>query len=237
MLHILKPHLPYPKEMLADWTAECSSDAPTLVVPWSDPHSDARFHNLRTDPYDIAEIPEAERYPALGRALRALNATRSPFLTAKCDAWTLTAGDPSRHADDLEALRLELDLDTDQAPFGFASYIDLLWRERAVFASAHHQQDRLDRIVRRAQKLPHSEAALECVLRPAMLDLNGPLEGFAVTLYVTAIGADAEAAIHAWSAALEDVVHLLRTKDLEVPRGSATIDAGYDASPRIRKAG
>ena len=83
---------------------------------------------------------------------------------------------------------------------------------------------RLDRLIRRAQKLFHPEAALECVLRPAMLDLNGALEGFAITLYITALGHDADSASHNWSAALEDVVHLLRAKELEPARGSATID-------------
>ena len=208
--------------MLADWSAECSADDPHLEVPWSDPDSGAHFINLRAEPYDIHDIHEAEHYPALSRALRALNATRSPFLTAKCDAWPLTPTGP--HAETLEALRLELALDPDHAHVGFASYIDLLWRERTVFASAHQQQDRLDRIVRRAQKLSHPQAALECVLRPAMLDLNGALEGFSITLYVTALGADAESASHHWAAALEEVVHLLRAKDLEIARGSATID-------------
>jgi hypothetical protein len=218
--------------MLADWSAECSTDAPTVVVPWHDPNSEARFIDLRAEPYDIAEIPEAEHYPALGRALRALNETRSPLLTSKCDAWALKLDD-EEHATTLEALRLELALDPDQTHYGFSSYIDLLWRERAVFASAHHQQDRLDRIVRRAQKLPHSEAALECVLRPAVLDLTSPLEGYATTVYVTALGRDADAAMHAWSAALEDVVHLLRSKELELARGSATIDTADSAASRV----
>jgi hypothetical protein len=220
--------------MLSDWNAECSADAPTLVVPWDDPGSGAHFVDLRANPYDIADIAEAERIPALGRALRSLNATRSPFLTAKCDSWTLTA---AADEDQLEALRLELGLSAEDATFGFASYIDLLWRERSVFASAHQQQDRLDRIVRRAAKLPHDEAALECTLRPALLDLNGPLEGFAVTLYLTAVGPDCETALRRWELALDDVVSLLRGKDLESARGSATIDS-VDAYPlRVRHIG
>ncbi len=119
---------------------------------------------------------------------------------------------PATHAEQLEALALELMLDPTEAKTGFASYIDLLWRERSVFASAHQQQDRLDRIVRRAQRLPHREAALECVLRPAVLDLNGPLEGFSVSLYVTALGPEAAIAHRRWELALEDVVALLRGK-------------------------
>jgi len=220
--------------MLSEWNAECSNDAPTVVVPWSDAESGAHFVDLRAEPHDIAEIPEAEHYPALGRALRALNATRSPFLTAKCDAWELAA---ATDAETLDALRLELMLSDEDGLYGSASYIDLLWRERSVFASAHQQQDRLDRIVRRAQKLSHAEAALECVLRPALLDLNGPLEGFAVTLYVTALGPEPEIARRRWELALEDTVALLRGKELEPARGSATIDAA-DAYPlRVRHLG
>jgi hypothetical protein len=283
--------------MLSEWSAECSHDAPTLVVPWSedpaDPTRGAHFVDLRAHPYDIAEIREAELYPALGRALRSLNAARSPFLTAKCDAWASTpddwesacaaaestrggppladtapnpetspppgpetearhtfepdvppssepepdAGHEADRAPSLEALRLELMLPPEEAAFSFASYIDLLWRERSVFASAHHQQDRLDRISRRAQRLPHPEAALHCVLRPALLDLNGPLEGFAVTLYVTALGPEPEIARRRWELALDDVVTLLRSKELQSARGSATIDA-TDAYPlRVRHLG
>ena len=178
--------------------------------------------DLRVHPYDIAEIAEAERYPALGRALRSLNATRSPLITAKCDAWPLTT---EQDREQLEALRLELTLPEEEAAHGFASYIDLLWRARSVFASAHQQGDRLDRIVRRAQRLSHDEAALECVLRPALLDMRGTLEGFAITLYVTAVGSEPEIARRRWELALEDVVTLLRSKELESARGSATIDA------------
>jgi hypothetical protein len=224
--------------MLSEWTAECSHDAPTLIVPWfenpSDPESGARFFDLRANPYDIAEIPEAEHNPALARTLRALNATRSPFLTAKCDTWTLSSAE---HPEDLETLRLELMLGEDDSHVGFGSYIDLLWRERSVFASAHQQQDRLDRIVRRAQRLEHPEAALACILRPALLDLNGPLEGFAFTLYVTALAPDPESARHRWELALDDITNLLRSKELELARGSATIDA-TDAYPlRVRHLG
>ena len=228
--------------MLSEWTAECSLDAPTLIVPWSaDEQEDpaiagtgARFIDLRTNPYDTAEIPEVEHNPTLARALRSLNATRSPFLTAKCDTWILSA---SEHVDALEALRLELFLHEEDAVYGYASYIDLLWRERSVFASAHQQQDRLDRIVRRAQRLPHAEAGLECVLRPAFLDLSGPLEGFAVTFYLTALGPEADIARRRWELAMEDVVALLRSKELEAARGSATIDS-TDAYPlRVRHLG
>jgi hypothetical protein len=192
-------------------------------VPWTDDGSQpgAHFVNLRTEPYSIADIPEAERYPDLARALRALNANRSPFLTAKCDAWPLSSREA---ADELETMRKELMVYEEEAGFAFTSYIDLLWRERAVFASAHQQQDRLDRITRRATKLPHNEAILQCVLRPAVVDLGAPLEGFATTLYVTALGPDAETVQRRWASALEDIVDLLRSREFEINRTSATID-------------
>ncbi len=207
--------------MLAEWSAECGPDAPLLVVPWSDVPTGARFVDLRADPYDLAEIREAEQQPALARALRSLNATRSPLLTAKCDTWLLSA---ESRADELHALRLELDREPELAACGMGSYIDLLWRDRAVFASAHQQQERLDRLVRRAERLPHDTAALACVLRPALLDRGSPLEGFSFTLYVTALGPDRLAACSAWESVLADVVNLLRSRELEVARGSATID-------------
>ena len=222
--------------MLSEWTAECGLDAPTLIVPWAADGGEhgagiAHFVDLRANPYDIAEIPEAEHNPTLARALRSLNATRSPFLTAKCDTWTLPADE---RAETLETLRIELMLHGEDAVCGFGSYIDLLWRERSVFASAHQQQDRLDRIVRRAQRLPYAEAAVACVLRPAFLDLNGPLEGFAVTFYLTALGPDAEIARRRWELAMDDMVTLLRSKELEAARGSATIDTAPGYPLRVR---
>jgi hypothetical protein len=208
--------------MLAEWNAECLQDASTLVVPWTDEAGGSRFVDLRANPYDIAEVAEAEHNPTLGRALRSLNASRSPVLTAKCDAWPLTA---EAYGEQMNTLRMELMLPEEDIACGYSSYIDLMWRESAVFVSRHKQQERLDRIVRRAKMLDHPECALECVLRPAFVDLNGPLEGFAVSVYVTSLGRDKTMAFRRWECALEDVVALLRSKEMEVTRGSATIEA------------
>jgi hypothetical protein len=213
--------------MLAEWNAECGQDASTLVVPWADEAGGSHFVDLRADPYDIAEIAEAEHNPTLGRALRSLNASRSPVMTAKCDAskcdaWPLTE---EAYGEQMNRLRMELMLPEEDIACGYSSYIDLMWRESAVFVSRHKQQERLDRIVRRAKMLEHPECALECVLRPAFVDLDGPLEGFAVTVYVTSLGRDKAMAFRRWEYALEDVVALLRSKEMEVTRGSATIDA------------
>jgi len=213
--------------MLAEWNAECGQDAAALMVPWTDEASGSRFFDLRANPFDIAEIGEAEHNPTLGRALRSLNASRSPVLTAKCDAWPLTM---QAYGEQIAVLRMELMLAEEDITCGYSSYIDLMWRESAVFVSRNKQQERLDRIVRRAKLLDHPECALECVLRPAFLDLHSPLEGFAVTVYVTSLGRDKATALRRWEYAIEDVVALLRSKEMEVARGSATIDAAAGSS-------
>src|ERR1700733_7019895 len=126
--------------MLSEWSAECSADDPVLVVPWSDPSDASRkFVDLRENPYDLDHLPEAERYPPLMHALRALNATRSPVFTAKSDAWPL---DP----DELEALHIHIGVEANEAPAGFASYIGLLARDRSLFASFHLQEQLLRRL-------------------------------------------------------------------------------------------
>jgi hypothetical protein len=196
--------------MLSEWSAECSSDDPVLVVPWSDPSDpsgDRRFIDLRENPYDLDHLPEAEHFPPLMHALRALNAARSSVFTAKCDAWPLDS-------EELDHLRTELDIIAEDAPDGFGSYIDLLWRERSIFASYHQQEQMLHRLTRHAATLEYPYAMLDCVIRPALVDLTGPQEGFAVSLYVKALGHDAQTAEENWASALDAVVALLRSKDL-----------------------
>jgi hypothetical protein len=112
--------------------------------------------------------------------------------------------------EELETLRHELDLIPEDAPAGLISYIDLLWRERSVFVSFHQHEQLLHRITRLAAPLEHPYAMLECVLRPALLDLTTPQEGFAVSLYVKALGYEVQAAEERWGSALIDVSTLLR---------------------------
>jgi hypothetical protein len=203
--------------MLVEWSVEAAAEDPVLVVPWSDPSDPSgnrRFIDLRENPYDLDHLPEAELYPPLMHALRALNAARSPVFTAKCDAWQLSAEET---ADELGQLRLDLDIfdgAVSDAANGFASYIDILWRERSIFASFHQHEQLLHRLTRHAATLDHPYAMLDCIVRPALVDLTGPQEGFALSLYVKALGHNSSAAEENWAAALEAVVALLRNKDL-----------------------
>jgi hypothetical protein len=192
--------------MVVEWSVECSADDPVLVVPWKDPESDAAFVDLRADPYDFDAIPEAEQYPPLMQALRALNATRSTVFTAKCDAWQLDE-------DEIENLRLELDGVGPELTAGFASYIDLVARERGLFASFAQHEQTMRRLARLAAPLDQPTAALDCVLRPALIDLEGPRQGYSLSLYVKALGTGPQAAFEAWAAALEATVALVRSKE------------------------
>jgi hypothetical protein len=192
--------------MLAEWSVECTADDPVLVVPWRDPEGKAAFVDLRANPYDFDAIVEAERHPPLMQALRALNAARSPVFTAKCDAWPLSD-------EELADLQLNLDAIPAEAPAGFASYIDLVWRERPGFTSFHRHEQMLHRLVRLSAPLDRPYAALDCVLRPALIDFDGPQEGYAISLYVKALGADQHAALDEWASALDAVVALVRSKE------------------------
>ncbi|QNI37470.1 hypothetical protein [Edaphobacter albus] len=192
--------------MLSEWSAECGHDDPVLVVPWSDPENPGRrFIDLRENPYDLDWLEEAAEHPPLLHVLRALNAPRSPVYTAKCDVWQMNDSE-------VDLLRVELDLIPEDVSNGLVSYIDLIWRERSIFASLHQHEQLMDRIVRLAAPLEHSYAALECILRPAMVDFSGPQEGFAVSLYIKAVGHSLEAAKEHWAAALTDVSALLRSR-------------------------
>jgi hypothetical protein len=192
--------------MLAEWSAECAAENPVLVVPWKDPDGKTAFIDLRASPRDFDAVAEAEQHPPLMQALRALNATRSPVFTAKCDAWPL-------NSEELQHLQLNLDAHPAGPPAGFASYIDLIWRERSLFHSFHRQEQMLRRLTRLAAPLDRPAAALDCVLRPALLDLEGPREGYALSLYVKALGPSQQAAWKEWAAALAAVVALVRGKD------------------------
>jgi hypothetical protein len=86
-------------------------------------------------------------------------------------------------------------------------------RERSQFTSFPQHEQIMRRLTRMALPLDVPWAMLECVLRPALLDLDGPQEGFALSLYVKATGVSEQDAVDGWKCALEAVVALLRSKE------------------------
>lgn len=193
--------------MLTDWSAACGAEDPVLVVPWASPDGTLQWVDLREDPYAVNDIVEAEDHPALLAALRSLNGSRSPVFTAKCDVWPMDA-------DELDAMRDEMLLDEEVAGAGLVSYIDLLWRERATFASRHRMEQMLHKLDRLLTELPYSLAAAELTMRPAVTDLGTVAEGFAITLYVKGIGVDETEAAQRWDEALRAVTAVFRSKEL-----------------------
>jgi len=175
--------------MLSEWSVECGHDDPVLVVPWSDPDNPSRhFIDLRENPYDLDWLEEAAQHPHLLHALRALNAPRSPVYTAKCDVWKLTA-------DDLAAVRLELDLIPEDSPAGIASYIDLLWRDRSTFVSFHQHEQLLHRMTRLTAPLHHPYAIMECTLRPALIEIARDVDALLLAGDLTKAGLEEEAEV------------------------------------------
>lgn len=176
-----------------------------LVVPWHSPNGGPAFVDLRTRPYDFDHIPEAEQNPALMQALRVLNGPRSPVFTAKCDVWRIDQNE-------LESLRLYLYEDAN-VDVGTGSYIDLLWRDRSIFASFPRHEQLLTRIVRLASSLEFPFSMVEFVLRPAVVDFETPHEGFAVTMYVKSVGENHESAFEEWGKSLTAAAQLFRRSD------------------------
>ena len=193
--------------MLMDAATAFDADDPVLVVPWGAADGETRWVDLRNDPDALDEISEADEHPALLTALRSLNSSRSPVFTAKCDVWRMAE-------EELDGTRNDLLLDENVAAAGVSCYVDLLWRDRGVFASRHRTEQAIHRLDRLAAELPHSLAKLEAVLRPAVVDLEGVREGFALTLYVKGVGVDAAEAHERWSAALRDTAALFRMRDM-----------------------
>ena len=136
--------------MLSEWSAECGADDPVVVVPWASPDGLLHWVDLRDDPDALDHITEADEFPALLGALRALNGPRSPVFTSKCDAWSMDE-------DELIDSRLDLMLEEEVALAGFTSYIDLLPRDRAVLVSRPRVEGllyRLERALREQTVLP-----------------------------------------------------------------------------------
>jgi len=197
--------------MLSEWGAECGVDDPFIEVPWQSEDGTLRWVDLRADPDALDEIHEADEHPALLAALRTLNATRSPVFTSKCDAWAMDA-------DEIASARIDLMLDEiiahEVAQAGMVSYIDLLWRERGVFASRHRAEQMLYRMDRLARDIPATLAKVEFILRPAVVDLDfGVQEGFGVTMYVKGCGVDRYEAEQRWGHAVREVARMVRNAD------------------------
>ena len=124
--------------MEADFAVELGADDEVLDLPWAAPGSAVRYYDLKRQPDLLLYVEEAQRVPALGEFLTAINSPASIFETAKCDASHTTEMKPEEEI------------------FGanckFVSYIDLLFSDQPKrFSFPEHEQmvARLTQLLRR----------------------------------------------------------------------------------------
>ena len=193
--------------MEADWAVEIGAGSPVIEALWTG------FVDLQSSPQRIREIEEAQCLPALAQTLLQINhpeavqlsATpqmRSCFWTAKCDLWQPEDCDP-----------FELDATPEEAVVALACYIDLLPRSdrlfaNPVFAEWAIAESTARAIVHRLRTFSLICARADLVVRSATA---GPVEGFGITAYLTACGADLVAAQSTLAAALAVLVQALST--------------------------
>lgn len=194
--------------MEADWSAELGAGDPVIQVPWdangNGRQGGARFVDLRAGLAGVNGIAEARINPVLRSALLSLNGDRSPFFTAKCDAWRRReAFDP-----------IEMGADPAEASVGYGSYIDLVAREAAVRASFGAQERWMRGVCRRLRDAAAPAARAELVLRSAQID---GVTGFAITWFLEACAANMAGARRRWERGLEQALEAILELRFESP--------------------
>ncbi len=196
--------------MDADYSVELGPTAPALEIPWRDPEGRLQYVELRNDPRsldrNVARIPEARQFPALGRYLIAVNSTGSDWQTAKCDAWL----DETVAAENLYNLGFEQ-----------SCYVDMVLAGRATALRCNLEaHQRLAREL--AQSLETNaalEATAEIVVRCCYFHRGNAEEsdaGYCMTLFLSAYGSSPAEAAECWERAMDfaaECVLRLRTHE------------------------
>ena len=176
--------------MEADFAVELGADDEVLDLPWASADSALRYYDLKRQPDLLLDVEEAQRVPALGDFLAAINSSVSILETAKCDAWHTTEMKPGE-----EILG---------ANFKFGSYIDLLFSaEPKRFSFPEHEQmaTRLTQLLRRVPEIP---AAAEFLVRRCRYHEGDEIrDGFYITFYLFGYGDDEPQAQQRWAIALK----------------------------------
>ena len=180
--------------MEADWEVEVGGGAPVIEAYWpgfvdlrcssqSLPHAILNPH-----PDRITEIVEAATFPPLSALLRALNTPTSPVWTSKCDLWEplpFEFTDPATIAADAQA--------------GLACYLDLLPLECLVFPGLAQAETLCREWVARLSPIDVPQCRIDLVIRQAVA---ADVEGFGITAYLGAAGADRSAAANGLATAM-----------------------------------
>jgi len=181
----------------ADFAVELGADDEVLDLPWVSADPAVRYYDLKRQPYLLLYVEEAQRVPALGEFLAAINSRASILETAKCDAWPTTEMNPE---DELFAAKCK-----------FGSYIDLLFTDQLKrFSFAEHEQaaTRLTQLLRRVPEIP---AAAEFLIRRCHYHHEDEThDGFYLTFYLFGYGDDETQAQRRWAIALKLVENAIR---------------------------
>jgi hypothetical protein len=181
----------------ADFAVELGADDEVLDLPWASADSTVRYYDLKRKPDLLLLVEEAQRVPALGEFLAAINSLDSIFETAKCDSWHTTEMNPEEEI------------------FGgdckFGSYVDLVFSEQPRrFSFPEHEQmaARLTQLLRRVPEIP---AAAEFLVRRCHYHLEDKTRaGFYITFYLFGYGDDESQAGKQWAIALKLVENAIR---------------------------
>ena len=177
--------------MEADWEMELGGSAPVIDACWTG------LVDLRVVPERVAEIEETRGLPALADVLVRLNAPASPVWTAKCDVWAVEEPvDP-----------LEIDAEPDDATSALACYIDLLTRNDQQWIVPEGAAEACKALVARLRAVSLRACRVDLVVRQARIAPEA--YGLGITAYVTACGADEDAARERLGAAVAAVADTL----------------------------
>lgn len=168
--------------MQADFAIELGPDDETLDFPWADESGRLRLYDLKRHPELLIKIEEAQREPALGEFLTAINSATSILETAKCDAWSSTEINPEEEI------------------FGgthkFGSYVDLVFASAKSHLDFSRHEDLAKRLTELLGKVPEMPAAAEFLIRRCYYrGTEQPQSGFYITFYLFGY-AESEAQAH-----------------------------------------
>jgi hypothetical protein len=183
--------------MDADFSVELGPDDETLEMPWTAGDNGPRYYDLKRHSEYLSSIKEVLSAPELGSFLTNLNASVSPFETAKCDTWSTTEMSPEE--------------DIFSAAHKFGCYVDFLFSEEACrFSFSAYEQFAKD-LLKLLQKAPEMPARAEFLIRRCFYHTNSKVrDGFYINLYVFGFGADESQARQRWAIALTLVENAIR---------------------------
>lgn len=183
--------------MQADFAVELGPDDETLDFPWVDETGRLQYYDVKRRPDLLGEVEEAQREPALGEFLTAINSATSILETAKCDVW------PS------------IEINPEEEIFGgahkFGSYVDLLFTSARSRLDFSRHEDFARRLTGLLGKAPEIPAAAEFLIRRCYYGDTEPHQsGFYITFYLFGYGEGEAQAHQRWVIGLKLVENAIR---------------------------